>query len=269
MKYDILPIPESLQPYVECIATAEYDGEESFAVNVCLNGLPGIIFQHNNGRSPVDYIYTPSGSVPAPAALVVYGQMTQPSIIHYKKEPFTTTQIILKPDALRTLLGINASLLTDSIVELSEFAATDLNMRLLEARNQQERLTLLTDFLLMKHDQAKTRDQLVDESLHLIHNNVGQIGVRHLLETLSLSERQFEKRFTQTVGLNPQFYIRVKRFNEAIRLMQTQPFDKLIDLAHGLNFYDQSHFIRDIKAFSGATPKRLFQKLTLRLEQQI
>jgi len=63
------------------------------------------------------------------------------------------------------------------------------------------------------------------------------------------------------VGLSPQFYIRVKRFSEAIRLMQTGRYERLTDVAHSLNYYDQSHFTRDIKAFSGITPKSLFQKV--------
>ena len=43
--------------------------------------------------------------------------------------------------------------------------------------------------------------------------------------------------------------------------MQTGRYERLTDVAHSLNFYDQSHFIRDIKAFSGITPKSLFQAL--------
>src|SRR5258708_36643646 len=57
-----------------------------------------------------------------------------------------------------------------------------------------------------------------------------------------------------------QLYLRVKRFDEAARLMKTGQFETLIDVAYALNFYDQSHFIRDIKAFSGITPKSLSQK---------
>jgi AraC-like DNA-binding protein len=108
--------------------------------------------------------------------------------------------------------------------------------------------------------QAKTRDRLVEESLRLIHQHIGSITIKYLLEHLHLSERQFERRFTQTVGISPQLYLRVKRFNEAARLMKTGQFETLIDVAYALNFYDQSHFMRDIKAFSGITPKSLSQK---------
>ncbi|MGF9914018.1 hypothetical protein ABEX47_31630 [Paenibacillus ehimensis] len=49
-----------------------------------------------------------------------------------------------------------------------------------------------------------------------------------MLEHLHIPERQFQKRFMQTVGVTPQFYIRVKRFNEAIRLMDTGEYERLI-----------------------------------------
>jgi AraC-like DNA-binding protein len=181
--------------------------------------------------------------------------------MHYKKGSSTTTHVIFKPHALKTLLGINASALTDGWAELHEFSAGDLPAQLLEATNEQERIALLTSFLLARFKQAKTRDTLVEESLRFIHTNSGSIQVKDLLEYLHLSERQFERRFTQTVGLSPHVYIRVKRFNEAIRLIKTRQFERLTDVAYALNFYDQSHFIRDIKAFSGMTPKSLSQKV--------
>lgn len=259
MKYKRVAIPEILQEHVELITVAEHNGETNLAVNVYLNALPGIVFQHSNGRSPIDTITTSSGYRTHTPTLFVYGQMTEPSVVRYKKEPFTTTQIFLKPHALQTLFGVNAAALTHHVVELREFSAGDLNMQLLEARNERVRLTLLTNFLASKLKQATTGDPLIEESLHIIHNNVSCVTVKYLFERLNLSERQFEKRFSQTVGLTPQFYIRMKRFNEAVRLMQMRQFEKLTDLAHHLNFYDQSHFIRDIKAFSGVTPKSLFR----------
>lgn len=259
MKHKLVAIPEILQEHVELITVAEHNGEADLATSGYLNALPGIVFQHNNGRSPIHTITTSSSYRAHTPTLFVYGQMTEPNAVSYKKGPFTTTQIFLKSHALQTLFGINAAVLTDDLVELREFSAGDLNMQLLEAKNEQARLTLLTDFLASKLRQATACDQLIEESLRIIHRNVGSVTVRYLSERLNLSERQFEKRFSQTVGLTPQFYIRVKRFNEAIRLMQMGRFETLTDLAHHLNFYDQSHFVRDIKALSGVTPKSLFR----------
>jgi AraC-like DNA-binding protein len=258
MKYKFVAIPEILQEHVELITVGEYDGESYLSTDAYLNALPGIVFQHHNGHSPVDHIASSSGCRADTPTLFVYGQMTEPNVVSYKKESFAATTIFLKPHALQTLLGINATALTDDWVELREFSAGDLNMQLLEARDEQARLTLLTNFLTSTLRQSATCDRLIEESLRIIHNKVTCVTVRYLLECLNISERQFEKRFSQTVGVPPQFYIRVKRYNEAVRLMRTGQFENLTDLAHRLNYYDQSHFIRDIKALSGMTPGRLF-----------
>lgn len=261
MEYQFVAIPEMLQEHVEAITIGHHDGETKLDVNVCLNALPGIVFQHNNGRSPIDSMTTSSSCLTYTPTLFAYGQMTERSIMHYKKQPFTATTIFLKPHALQTLLGVNAAVLTDNVVDLCEFSAGDLNMRLFDAKNEQTQLTLLTGFLASKLRQPPKRDRLIEESLRVIKDNVGRVTVKQLLEHLNISERQFEKRFSQAVGVSPQFYIRVKRFTEAIRLMQTGHYERLIDVAHALNYYDQSHFTRDIKAFSGITPKSLFQKV--------
>jgi AraC-like DNA-binding protein len=261
MKFSILPAPEILKNDVECFRMVEYTGEEGLAIKVSPNGVPGMVFQQNNGRSALEHIITQSGRTACPPPLFLYGPGTEPSVMHYKRGSSTTTHVIFKPHALKTLLGINASALTDGWTELHEFSAGDLPVQLLEATNEQERIALLTSFLLARFKQAKTRDTLVEESLRFIHTNSGSIQVKDLLEYLHLSERQFERRFTQTVGLSPHVYIRVKRFNEAIRLIKTRQFERLTDVAYALNFYDQSHFIRDIKAFSGMTPKSLSQKV--------
>jgi AraC-like DNA-binding protein len=260
IKFDILPPPETLKRDVECFRLAEYNGEGGFAITISLNGLPGIVFQHQNGQSPVESIITPSRSNFSIPTLYVYGQTTEPGVLNHKGGPYTMTQVILKPHALNTLLGLNASALTNGMAELDEFSARDLDEQLLEANVQQQRIALLTNFLFARLKEGKSRDRLVEESLRLIHKNVGSVSVKDLLEYLNISERQFERRFSEAVGLSPQFYIRVKRFKAAIKLMKTRQFMKLTEIAYALNFHDQSHFIRDIRAFSGLTPKSVSQK---------
>jgi len=260
IKFNIIRAPEILKKHVECFRIIEYSGEEGLAIKVSPNGVPGIVFQHNSGQSAIENIITDSGLTFVPT-LFLYGAGTQPSVMNYKKGSYTTTQVILKPHALNTLLGINASVLANGFAELNEFSAENLNGQLVEANDKQKRIALLIDFLVAQLKQAKTKDTLVEESLRLIHRNIAAIDMKYLLDYLNISERQFERRFSQTVGLSPQSYMRVKRFNEAIRLMKTGQYKTLTDVAHALNFYDQSHFIRDIKEFSGITPKSILQKV--------
>jgi AraC-like DNA-binding protein len=274
MRSSVLPIPKQLQAYVECIRTMTYEGAENLAINVCLNGLPGIVFQHHDGQSPIDNITTRSGFATNVPTLYVYGQMTRPGVMNHKPMPFRTIQVILKPHALQTLLGVNASVLTNTVVDLAEFSSGDLNTRLFDVGQSMDGATLIIDYLSKKLQQVEATgrlsDGLIEESLRLIHCNAANMTVKTLLDTLNISERQFEKRFRQAVGIPPHFYIRVRRFNEAIRLMKAGRFDTLTAVAHHLNFYDQSHFIRDIRAFSGITPKSLSQKVDdIELDQRV
>jgi AraC-like DNA-binding protein len=261
VKFTVIPPPKILQEDVECFRIFEYTGHEAVAIKVAPIAVPGIVFQQKDGKSAIENIIVRSEVNSSIPTAYVYGPGIEPSVMTYKKGPHSTVQVIFKPHALKTLLGIDASLLTNKVIELNDFSDEDLNSKLIEANSDTERVTLLTNFLITKVKQTRTRDRLVEESLDLIHKNIASIDVKYLLKNLHISVRQFEKRFTDTVGVSPLSYIRVRRFNEAIRLMKTGQFDKLTDVAHALNFYDQSHFIRDLKEFSGITPKSILQKV--------
>jgi AraC-like DNA-binding protein len=263
ISFSILPPPEGLENEVECFRIAKYAGEEALVIRVCPNGLPGIVFQHNNHGQPViKKIITDSPRIDYAPTLFMYGLVTKLSVMHFEPGPYTTIQVLLKPNSLNTLLGINVSALNNRYMQPREFGAEGLNVQLIGAHDDQERIALLSHFLLTRRGKDKTRDELIDTSLGLVRKNIGSINVEYLLETLHISERQFERRFRQAVGVSPQFYIRLIRFNEAMRLMDTGQYERLTDIAHALNFHDQSHFIRDIKVFSGITPKAFLKRST-------
>jgi AraC-like DNA-binding protein len=177
------------------------------------------------------------------------------------KAPFTTIQTILKPYALKTLFGFDASRLTDGSLGPDGFGGEELNAQLVTAVDDQERLRLFNEFLAARLRPALPRDELVEKGIDLIRQDIGSVTVESLVQQLGISERQFERRFSQAVGVSPQFYVRVRRVNEAMRLMDSGQYERLTDIAQALNFHDQSHFIRDIKAFSGITPKSITQKV--------
>lgn len=259
--FTVFPPREALRNDVEYFRVAKYAGTEGLAIKVCPNGLPGIVFQHSNWQSAIKNIVTNSGRIVRMPTLFIHGQVTELAVMNFKSGPFTTIQAVLKPRALKTLFDIDASTLTNGSMGFNEFAAEALNTQLIESKNIQECMTHLTNFLLARLKPVQSRDTLVEESLHFIHTNINSTSVKDLLQHLHISERQLQKRFMQSVGVSPQFYIRVKRFNEAIRLMDTGQYERLADVAHALHFHDQSHFIRDIKVFSGITPKSISQKV--------
>jgi AraC-like DNA-binding protein len=256
-----VPPCEDLEGVVEHFRIAEYAGSEGTAIKVCPNGLPGLVFQHHNGDSAIKCIVTNSGRIVHLPTLFLHGQITELAVMNFKSGPYLSVQAVLKPHALRPLFGMDASTLTNANRWYPDFSGEELNAQLVNAKSGQECVELISTFLLAELRQVRPRDRLVEESVRFIHENIKAVTVKDLLRHLHISERQFEKRFMRAVGITPQFYIRVKRFNEAIRLMDTGEYERLSDVAYALNFHDQSHFIRDIKQFSGITPKNISQKV--------
>jgi AraC-like DNA-binding protein len=259
--FRVLVPPEILKRDVECFILNQFSGSEKVEIKVFSNGIPGIVFHNSDGHPAIEGILTQSGRKTSPSSLFVCGAGTESSTMRFVKGSYTVVQVILKPHALKTLFGINALLLKDQAVELNEFAAENLNEQLMNAHGENAQVTLLNNFLISKLKDAETRDALVEESLRLIHKGIGTINVRTLAKCMDISERQFERRFSQMVGLSPSSYIRVKRFNEAMRLIKSGRYNTLTDVAYALNFHDQSHFIREIKSFTGVTPKSLSQRV--------
>ena len=257
----ILPVPLILERDIECFRLFEYNGQESLSIKVAPIAAPGIVFQQRDGLSALNIPTADKRKVIHKPISFIYGPRTQLGVMHFQEGPWDTIQVILRPHTLKSLLGINASTLTDGMMELSKFAGKDIDEQLIEAENAQERVNILTNFLLAQHKLARERDVFVEDALRFIHDEVGTITKTSLLERFSISARQFDRRFTQTVGMSIQTYIRIKRFNEAIRLMKTGKYERLIDIAYALNFYDQSHFIHDLKEFTGIKPKSIYQNV--------
>src|SRR5260221_3127808 len=86
IQFTILPVPEIFKNDVECFRRAEYTGEEGVAIKVSPNGVPGIVFQHNNGRSALEQIITHSGRTAYPPPFFLYGPGTEPSVMHDKED---------------------------------------------------------------------------------------------------------------------------------------------------------------------------------------
>lgn len=260
LNFQILPAPPALQADVTCFHIAEYSGDEAVVINTAPTAAPGIVFQHINGHPALTNITTPAGAYITPT-LFLYGVGTNPSAMNYQAGTYTTIHVIFKPHALHSLWGLNAAVVSNGAAELTEFSTQPLNDQLMMAPDVQSQVALLTEFLLTQRARREQRDSLIEEGLRLIHRQIATISVPHLHQALHLSERQFERRFQQTVGITAQSYIRIKRFNEAVRLLKTGQQRKLTDIAHALHFYDQAHFIREVKAFAGMTPKQLAQKV--------
>jgi AraC-like DNA-binding protein len=268
VEFRLVEAPADLARDVECLRLARQRNDHPVEIRTCPNGTPGLVFHTVGGGKPgIAKIATRTSEGSGFPLLFLHGQGSQPSVMTFCSGNVITLQVALKPQAVATIFALPASDLAADLLGPDSIGAEDLLNQLLAASEDEERIEAVWAYLRLKQALAGPRDELVERSLELIQKNVG-MTVQTLIQTLNLSERQFEKRFARTVGCPPLRYLRVKRINEALRLMATGRYERLTEIAYALNFYDQSHFIRDMKEFSWLTPTELSQQVSeFRLDQ--
>jgi AraC-like DNA-binding protein len=145
----------------------------------------------------------------------------------------------------------NLSLSLDDIFEKS--SVNEVEEKLAIALTDQQRIKVVEQFLLsqLKDIQA---DKLIIESVKLIYQSKGTIRVKELNEKLCISQSPFEKRFRKVVGTTPKKFTSIIRFNSVLdNLNETKT---LSEICYENNFFDQAHFIKDFKHFTGQTPEQ-------------
>lgn len=85
-------------------------------------------------------------------------------------------------------------------------------------------------------------------------NRLPRPAVSHLAATACLSDKQFNRIFREYIGSSPKEYARIIRLQRALSVLQQNPSVPFARLAYDCGFADQSHMIKEFKAYSGYTP---------------
>jgi AraC-like DNA-binding protein len=140
-----------------------------------------------------------------------------------------------------------------SIDLLSNPQLMELEQRLFETPDPQTCIFHIEQFLYKRlYRQDAHNLKRIDAVMQSIYR--GEQNIDRLAQTACLGYKQFKRIFAGYVGANPKDFLRVVRFQKALHTLQIQPRITLTQLAYECGYYDQAHFIRDFKQFSGYTP---------------
>ncbi|KQR67720.1 helix-turn-helix domain-containing protein [Pedobacter sp. Leaf176] len=166
--------------------------------------------------------------------------------------------IKLKPAALTQLYGLNMELYLDKIVDLDTIPNAIFsglkNIVLPFQGIAQLKMTLDNHFIQLS--KAAGQNPL-EQVLELVFNSNGMSPVSELVATAGVSERQLERLFKKYVGLSPKYYSRIIKFNYIFELIKSGK-NSWTEIIYKSGYYDQSHFIRNFKAFTGEDPSSYF-----------
>ena len=129
--------------------------------------------------------------------------------------------------------------------------------QLCAARTNPDRIKVVESFLIARMS-PHTEDKLVTTALALIHQNKGNIRINQLAQQLNISQSPLEKRFRKVVGASPKKFASIVRLKQAIA--NYNPEGSFTGLGYEAGFYDQAHFIKEFRNFTGETPESFFRK---------
>jgi AraC-like DNA-binding protein len=86
----------------------------------------------------------------------------------------------------------------------------------------------------------------------------GQITVDALAKQNNISTRSLERHFNLTLGIGPKEFIKVVRFHNLIKKLQTKESqESLLRIAYEMGYYDHSHLSKEVKRYGGQNPSDL------------
>lgn len=252
MNFRQIPPPALLKNHIRYFWMYEGEGADipSKSFRAMADGCPGLIFQHPDKG----VMYQNNKALPG---VFVYGAATTYAEIRVAGA-FSTIGIFFYPHALPAIFGVNAGELTDTCMDLELLAKKQhypLTEQLVNAASGTGRIHILGAFLLrLVQQHTRFEDTTMQHAVSRIMQAGGNVSLKQLQEQLQLSERSFERKFKQYVGISPKLFARISRFQASLSQLRQNDFEKLSDVAFGNEYADQSHFIRSFREFAGVSP---------------
>jgi len=243
-----------LKPYIRHYYIFESDADVEFEDTVFPSGDMELIFNLGEGiwESSVGdkFCKTPK--------IELWGQITKPLPIRSKGR-HTMLGIKFFTHSAGYFFSDEIGLFNDRISDFGDVIgspAKTLHMQLLETNDPHKRIEQVETFLLNRLIGSEKKSFRIDKVAHILtsikrnpaENNLGNIASRH-----GISPRYLHKLIYRHTGLSPAFFNKINRFQFSLKLIakNEQP---LTTIAYQAGYFDQSHFIRDFKSFTGLTP---------------
>ena len=148
--------------------------------------------------------------------------------------------------------------LINRLIELQRFTLCNecdqLEEALIKMQNENEQAELIKKFLLERTSVALPFVDYIEKSLKIIEENHGNITVSEISKKIAISERQFNRRFIEIVGISPKKYAKIFQLQYVIYLMHTGKYPKIQDIVYEIDLFDPSHLMHQFKELTGFTP---------------
>lgn len=149
--------------------------------------------------------------------------------------------------------------ISDSVVDAdlvwgSEFG--DLREQMLAEPDISRRFGLMEEFLIARFSMQLTVNPCVEYAVREMTLRPDAVSISRMNAKIGYSQKHFTEMFRRSVGLTPKTYLKIMRFQKAVKAIDSSDTIDWGAIAQDCGFYDQAHFINDFRHFSGFTPER-------------
>lgn len=166
--------------------------------------------------------------------------------------------ICFLPDGFYPFLKIPVSELKNQLFGANEIGfkpATRISEQLKEAPDAVTRLAILEKELLMLLDNNNPIPDNFRQVFDIFKQSDNSFLIAEFCRQNNISIRKLERMYNKYVGVSAMAYSTLNRFQKSLNQLLFDDYSKLSDIAYNNGYFDQMHFIKDFKRFSGNTPK--------------
>jgi AraC-like DNA-binding protein len=139
------------------------------------------------------------------------------------------------------------------------FDSPSLEIELKKTNDNSEILSLIETWILGISSNAIPFCDYIEKAVSLLEKSNGSIKVAELSAMIYKSQRQFERRFQELIGLSPKHFSKIIQLHNVINLMQKKDYSSIQDLSYKANFYDAPSFSKRFKDLTGFSPSEFIE----------
>ncbi|GIQ57087.1 AraC family transcriptional regulator [Flavobacterium collinsii] len=254
MQFQYFSPSEILKPYIKHYYIFESDSDIEFEDTVFPSGEMEIIFNLGDGiwESLVDKTFYKTPKIE------LWGQITKPLAIKSKGK-HTMLGIRFYTHTAAYFFKDEIGVFNNQIFDLEDIIGNPikkLHNQLLETSDIQKRIELIETFLIQKIITNPKRSDKIEKVAHILSSLLSEpteTNISSISEKYGITPRYLHKLVFQHTGLAPKSFNKIKRFQHSLKLINNTEYP-FTSIAYDSGYFDQSHFIRDFKFFTGTTP---------------
>lgn len=256
MNYQEYIPSDALRNYVKCYYVFEADGRQIINDHAFATGCVEVMFNLHGAQWETEV----KGKYIQTSKMELWGQIVRPLPLRLAGKS-VMLGIRFHPFGAALFLNDDVSLLNDQVVDLRSVMGTTLDElyhQLQEAPNITGKVKLLETFLqnrLALFEKRKDKSTLVKMVMNELTRDDFFDNIDNVASRYGITSRYLQKIFLQYTGLTPKLFSKINRFQKSLVLIGKSDLS-LTSIAYQSGYFDQSHFIREFKLFTGNTPSR-------------